>query len=59
MIEDVVAILVRAIERYATEYVEEKAKVYYSDNAIRLYLEEVDMDYTEDWRLIFEVDGRK
>lgn len=59
MIEDVVAILVRAIERYATEYVEEKAKVYYSDNAIRLYLEEVDMDYTEDWRLIFEVDERK
>ena len=59
MIEDVVAILVRAIERYATEYVEEKAKVYYFDNAIRLYLEEVDMDYTEDWRLIFEVDERK
>lgn len=59
VLEDMVAGLVRSIERYATEYVEEKAKGYYSDDAIRAYLEEVDMDYTEDGRLICEYDERK
>ena len=59
VLEDMVAGLVRSIERYATEYVEEKAKGYYSNDAIQAYLEEVDMDYTEDGRLIFEYDERK
>ena len=56
-LEDVVAILARAIERYSSGYVKEKAKVYFSDEAIRLYLEELNMEYTEDGRLIYEVDS--
>lgn len=58
-LEDVVASLVRSIERYATEYVEEKAKGYYSDDAIQAYLEEMDEDYTENGRMIYEYDERK
>lgn len=56
-LEDVVAILARAIERYSSGHVKEKAKVYFSDEAIRLYLEELNMEYTEDGRLIYEVDS--
>ena len=46
------------IGHFAEGYIKEKAKEYFLDKSIRAHLEELDMDYTEDGRLIYEVDER-
>ena len=58
-LEDVVSVLMSAIGWFVSGYVEYLAKNYYMDEAIREHLVELDMDYTEDGRLIYEVDERK
>lgn len=57
-LEDVVSGIMSLIGHFAEGYVKEKAKEYFSDESIRAHLEELDMDYTEDGRLIYEVDER-
>lgn len=57
-LEDVVSGIMSLIGHFAEGYVKEKAKEYFSDKSIREHLEELDMDYTEDGRLIYEVDER-
>ena len=57
-LEDIVSGIMSLICHFAEGYVKEKAKEYFSDKSIRAHLEELDMDYTEDGRLIYEVDER-
>lgn len=57
-LEDVVSGIMSLIGHFAEGYVKKKAKEYFSDKSIRAHLEELDMDYTEDGRLIYEVDER-
>ena len=57
-LEDIVSGIMSLIGHFAEGYVKEKAKEYFSDKSIRAHLEELDMDHTEDGRLIYEVDER-
>lgn len=57
-LEDVVSGIMSLIGHFAEGYVKEQAKEYFSDKSIRAHLEELDMDYMEDGRLIYEVDER-
>lgn len=58
-LEDVVSGIMSLFGHYAEEYAEKKAKEYFSSDVIREHLESLDMDYTEDGRLIYEYDERK
>ena len=58
-LEDVLSGIMSLFGHYAEEYAEKKAKEYFSSDVIREHLELLDMDYTEDGRLIYEYDERK
>ena len=58
-LEDVLSGIMSLFGHAAEEYAEKKAKEYFSSDVIREHLELLDMDYTEDGRLIYEYDERK